>query len=342
MAKNPGTTDCCDTMYCFTCFLKGLLISPWCDVCLSHPSDPRSHELEWKRFQKPFAMLYAGLKIKCTLPDCDEELTVANYEEHDANCPFKSCQICQFPRPGVHDCIQWLLEENSKLKSGTDEVKNLKDQLRDVISERDVLKSGVQDLEKEKKILHDTFNATLKMVSSVIGSKITETNGCNQPSPDMESDTIKDPIPRIGKARSCMRPFMYLPRALRGPKVVKQPVVQFVESLTTADVVTRDLVKETVESVFQDESNKMLNIQEKCYEVSKLLMKSWHGQWYTFPRKYFNPFDFRAHLDSFCLFSYNGKYYVIFRNDATYREKVKFLGHYFGDEESVAIKRGTI
>lgn len=237
----------------------------------------------------------------------------------------------------IHDEeVDRVIKENAELKKRIDEIS----------LEKEKLQESLNEAIKEKIHLQDTFNSTVKLlnasyttmdkkstnlvnghadkteISKAIGPR-TETVYCmlaTSSAPSSSTSSLSTP-----PSFTSNLPTIPLPKE---SELKRESKVVFVEEATKARNEVKNKVKSVVVEVFKSNSNQGLNIQRKCLEVSKELKKSLTGSWYTFPRNHFNPQGFRPFINTFCLFYYDGRYYVSFQNNGPVEEKTKFLNHY--------------
>lgn len=235
----------------------------------------------------------------------------------------------------IHDEeVDRVIKENAELKKRMDELS----------LEKEKLQEALNDALKEKQHLQDTFNSTVKLLNTSLDTKgtklmnghadATELSKLVQPTttavhycmlasssaPSSSTSSLSTP-----PSFTSNLPTIPLPKE---SELKREGKVTFIEEATKARNEVKNKVKSVVVEVFKSNANQGLNIQRKCLEVSKELKKSLTGSWYTFPRNHFNPQGFRPFINTFCLFYYDGRYYVSFQNNGPVEEKTKFLNHY--------------
>lgn len=105
VVKDPVATDPCDHMFCRSC----LVLGP-CPLC-------RTNIIKTKPINHVLNEFYESLKLKCSSTGCSQELTIANYKSHEAECG--KCETCGFREkdsPG-HNCIKNLQKRNRVLEN---------------------------------------------------------------------------------------------------------------------------------------------------------------------------------------------------------------------------------
>ena len=122
VASDPVLASCCEATFCSTCFNDTMKCDT--DSCAGC-NQQVSYGIKVILLQKQLKQIYQQLRVKCE--DCDQEVTIGNRNEHD--CPAKpfNCIDCGFndhvPRGESHDCINWLKDENEKLRSTVELIK---------------------------------------------------------------------------------------------------------------------------------------------------------------------------------------------------------------------------
>lgn len=291
--------------HCFRCGYKGKMF------------DTKDHDcVRWLK-QERNQLLEKNLELSVKLKNATSKASEVNVPIHDEE-------------------VDRVLKENVELKKS---VQKLSDELNEVTKERDCLletfNSTVKMLnlpKKGPKLLNGNADpseleklspSTSRCMTVMSSSASTADSGVSTMSSGMStSSRVSSPppplfsssLPPITLAREC--------------DLKKETKVVFVEEATRARKDVRQKVSAVVVDVFKSNANQGINIQRKCLEVSKELKKSLTGSWYTFPRNHFNPQGFRPFINTFCLFHFEGRYYVSFQNNGPVEEKSKFLNHY--------------
>ena len=126
VAEDPKLTLCCESMVCSACHTNTLLkegnyFIPNCDS---------EHNVDLVDMQRLLRKLYSKLIVKCLNEGCTETVTVMSHREHELNCSFRRCTICEVKDVHQdHNCIESLKRENTLLQN---ELSGLRDELMQV------------------------------------------------------------------------------------------------------------------------------------------------------------------------------------------------------------------
>ena len=164
--NDPVVTQCCRQSYCRQCINEWLRRENTC------PHDRSLITLDDLVEAPRFVVSFINkLRIKCELYEngCEIVVNIENYEEHRENCKYRHCEICECKDPGHgHVCLDYLIDENIKLKEELNECKS------EIVTQKTEIKTLKTDIEVLSRKFREKFDLRInvdKNISELQGDK---------------------------------------------------------------------------------------------------------------------------------------------------------------------------